>query len=609
MLDVLQNLWFRLRGDSYDLTAVAVELLLIGLSVNWIIGVLQGTRGTRPLRGVLFVLVVVTLIVRVLAVQMGWSRLSLLYSYFLLGFAFIAVVVFQPELRRAIIRVGDVRMLRQGSPQSLLISALVSAAGQLSKNRHGALIAIERSVDLRGWAENGTMINAEVSANLLTSIFYPNSPLHDLGVIIRGTKVLAASCQFPSADSDEVDLALGSRHLAALGMSYETDALVLVVSEESGVISLADNGQLVRFLSIDDLSVELTQRLAGSSAGARRWGRPARHFSHFWRYARRALVVVPLAAAIWYLADQATLTKYRLPRVELRLQHAQPSYRVSPSEAAPVFSVEVIGSTRVIDRLRIETGEVFAVDAIVSDGPGAYQRPVRELLETAPALRQRGLTVQNAAPDHVKYNVDETVVLPLRVEVATGGRRVDEVRIEPAEVNVTIRRADQEKLGPEPRLTVSIEERLREHPGGGAVTLERVALPTLLNGAPTLALEPREVRVALAIVDQRVTRKVPGVGVRVLAGPALTQRHLFEPRDRNEWLIELELAGEPARLDALRPADVLAYVAVSSDDVRPSTDERFIERDVLVVVPEGITVASPPRRVGLRLVEREGGLP
>ena len=235
MSDMLKSLYFRLSSEAYDLPAVIVELILIGLCVNWCASVLQGTRGTRPLRGVLIILVAATLIVRVLTAQFEWVRLDLLYSYVLYGLAFIALVVFQPELRRAVIRVGDVRLRRSGSPQSQVIAALVKSAGYLSRNKYGALIAIQRNVDLSGWAENGTPIRAEVTANLLNTIFYPGSPLHDLGVIIRGDRLMAANCQLPSAESDEVDIALGSRHLAAIGMSYETDALVLVISEETGV--------------------------------------------------------------------------------------------------------------------------------------------------------------------------------------------------------------------------------------------------------------------------------------------------------------------------------------------------------------------------------------
>ena len=250
-LETLTRLFERFGADN--LYVVVAELVLIGLMVNWCAGVLHGTRGTRLLRGLLVVLVVATLVVRALADQLHLARLALLYQYFIIGMAFIALVAFQPELRRALIRAGDVRFLRRVSPHHKLISALVESAGYLSRNRYGALVAVQRDVGLANWAENGTQLNAEVSANLLKSIFFPNSALHDLGVIVRGSRVLAAACQFPVAESGELDPSLGSRHRAAVGLSAESDALVLVVSEETGTISLADSGRLTRFLALDDL--------------------------------------------------------------------------------------------------------------------------------------------------------------------------------------------------------------------------------------------------------------------------------------------------------------------------------------------------------------------
>ncbi|MFQ5807905.1 MAG: diadenylate cyclase, partial [Phycisphaerae bacterium] len=230
--DTLTSLLTRFGSGGYYVALT--ELLLIGLLVNWCAGVLHGTRGTRLLRGLLIVLVAATLVVRLLADQLGWTRLDLLYHYFIIGMAFVALVAFQPELRRALIRAGELPFLRRPMPQSRLISRLVESAGYLSRNRFGALIAIQRDVGLANWAENGTQLNAEVSANLLNSVFYPNSALHDLGMIIRGNRVLAAGCQFPVAESGELVASLGSRHRAAVGLSAESDALVLVVSEETG---------------------------------------------------------------------------------------------------------------------------------------------------------------------------------------------------------------------------------------------------------------------------------------------------------------------------------------------------------------------------------------
>ena len=130
-----------LRTIVNDPIAVCVELLLIGVSVHWFMGVLRWTRGTRPLRGVLTVLIVGTLAVNALEAQFKWPRLALLSGYFVFGLAFIALIAFQPELRQAVIRAGDVRFLRRGTRQSKVIAALVQSARYLSKNRYGGLVA------------------------------------------------------------------------------------------------------------------------------------------------------------------------------------------------------------------------------------------------------------------------------------------------------------------------------------------------------------------------------------------------------------------------------------------------------------------------------------
>ncbi len=266
---MFESIFHQLSSVRDEPLRVLVEVLLIGLIIWWFAAKLEGTRGTRPLRRLLLVLLVVTLAVRILTLQIDWTRLRILYNFFVAGIGITALIAFQPELRRAFIRVGDVRFARRHSPKARLIKALVAAAGSLSRNKHGALIVIERGVDLRGWAENGTLINSELSANLLTTIFFPNTPLHDLGTIVRENRILAANCQLPTVESDEHDASLGSRHLAAVGMSYESDALVLVVSEETGTISLADNGRLTRYLSLDELEHELESRLTGPQFAAR----------------------------------------------------------------------------------------------------------------------------------------------------------------------------------------------------------------------------------------------------------------------------------------------------------------------------------------------------
>jgi diadenylate cyclase len=233
------------RLQTYNPFVVALELVLIGLVVWCVMRFLRGTRGARLVKGVAMLLVTVYVVIRLLPEDLGWERIEFLYRNFLL-FAFVAVVVaFQPELRRALIQIGQTRFFRgAGGQVEETVEKLMDSAAYLGRNKIGALIAIERSVGLGGIIESGTLLDSRLTPALLNTIFYPGTALHDMGVIVREGRIVAAGCQLPLAESDDVDPSLGSRHRAALGLSQETDALVLVVSEETGRISLAYEGQL-----------------------------------------------------------------------------------------------------------------------------------------------------------------------------------------------------------------------------------------------------------------------------------------------------------------------------------------------------------------------------
>ena len=241
---------------------VALELIFIGVVVFWVVRFLQGTRGARLLRGITLVLVALYLIVELLGSVLDLTRIQFLYGKFLIGVSFAIIVVFQPELRRALMRLGETKLFRSISPQlDEQIEQLVEAALFCSRRKIGALIAIEREVGLGGISESGTPVNAELTAPLLNTIFWPNSPLHDLGVIISNGRISFAGVQFPLAESGELEKELGSRHRAAVGMSQESDAVVLVVSEETGDISIAERGVLLRKLSSEALRDVLTELL------------------------------------------------------------------------------------------------------------------------------------------------------------------------------------------------------------------------------------------------------------------------------------------------------------------------------------------------------------
>ena len=261
-----KSFWTAVR--AYHPGQVLIELFLIGAVVWWVITFLRGTRGARMLKGVAFVLISLYLIVRLVGTQFGLTRIEFLYRQFLIFASVATVVVFQPELRRALMRLGETRLFRSWSSQlDDEIDALVEAATFLSRRKIGALVAIERDVGLGGIAESGTRVGAELSAPLLETLFWPNSPLHDLGVIVSGGKIAYAGVQFPLAESGDLERELGSRHRAAVGMSQESDAVVLVVSEETGDVSIAERGQLIRKLTPEGLRGLLSELLGRGDAG------------------------------------------------------------------------------------------------------------------------------------------------------------------------------------------------------------------------------------------------------------------------------------------------------------------------------------------------------
>jgi len=248
---------------SYEPWEILLEMAVIWLCVYVVFRFLRGTRGAWAIKGVAVLIVVLTLLLRVIGQGTDtFGRLDFIYGRFVELLALLLIVVFQPELRQAMIRLGRARLFRPSRSEiDEVIDAVNSAVGLLSKNQFGALIAIERSVKLGGLTEGGVTIDAKVNSRLLQSIFWPNNPLHDLGVVIRGDRVVAACVQFPLAEGGHLPEHLGSRHRAGLGLTLEADCVVVIVSEETGTISIAEHGHLQIGVSREDLADELRRRL------------------------------------------------------------------------------------------------------------------------------------------------------------------------------------------------------------------------------------------------------------------------------------------------------------------------------------------------------------
>jgi diadenylate cyclase len=256
---------------------VAIELFLIGFVVYWAVNFLEGTRGERLFRGVIFILIAGFLILKLIVRQFAFERLRFLFSYFLIFVLIIAVAGFHPEIRRALIRIGQPRFLASSSQQLVkTIEEIIAAVTQLSAAGTGAIIVIEKRVALGEFIETGIRIDAKVTGELLKTIFHPGSALHDMAVIIRDDRVVAARAQLPLAEAGSVDgVELGTRHRAAMGITAGSDATCLVVSEETGTISLAQDGRLNRNVNESELRKQLTstmgETMAPAFAGAFEW--------------------------------------------------------------------------------------------------------------------------------------------------------------------------------------------------------------------------------------------------------------------------------------------------------------------------------------------------
>ncbi|HHT9134837.1 MAG TPA: diadenylate cyclase CdaA [Candidatus Avalokitesvara rifleensis] len=246
--------------DFFAAFKAAVEIFIIFLMLYFVLRFMQGTRGVGVMRGMVFVLVVATVILLLIVRSLQLYTVDWLLTEFVPMVTIPFIILFQPELRRALVRLGENPFLEiffKG--ESPMLNEVVTAASALSKNRLGGLIAIERKVGLDHFVEAGTRLDANISSALINTIFWPGSPLHDGAVIIQEQKIVAAGCLLPLSDNPTMDKTFGTRHRAGLGITEETDAISIIVSEETGVISLAVKGQITSGLDENSLRKRLEQ--------------------------------------------------------------------------------------------------------------------------------------------------------------------------------------------------------------------------------------------------------------------------------------------------------------------------------------------------------------
>lgn len=240
----------------WDFTRMAVEFLLIAFVIYKFLYYLRGTRAVNVLAG----LVVAFLALSVIAKSLGLTVLLWLLDSFMGLMAFTIIVIFQPELRRAFAQLGSYRFF-QSNRKRETINELVSAVNSMASRRCGAIIVIERRIGMRAIVEDAIKLDSKLNNLLIQSIFYPNSPLHDGAVIIRNDRIVAARAILPLSRDANLSRTMGTRHRAALGITEETDAAVVVVSEETGDISVACRGAIMRGLSGKSLENELNKLL------------------------------------------------------------------------------------------------------------------------------------------------------------------------------------------------------------------------------------------------------------------------------------------------------------------------------------------------------------
>lgn len=266
----------------------ALEILILTVGIYYVLVFMRGLRGTRGwavITGFVALLLMLALVTMVLDLRV----LRLLLGTFSTFFVVAGLVIFQPELRRLLAELGNRSYM--GSPQAERenIEVIIETVERLAEVRIGALIAIEQSIQLEDIMESGVSINCDATPEMLETIFFPNNAVHDGGVVIRGGRILRAACIFPLTQRHDLDRSLGTRHRAAIGLSEESDAIVVVVSEETGNISYAYKGHLERRVTVEVLRSFLTSLLVKRTNGSGRadWLRNA------WSRIRENMIALP----------------------------------------------------------------------------------------------------------------------------------------------------------------------------------------------------------------------------------------------------------------------------------------------------------------------------
>src|SRR5437868_9380331 len=256
MLEMLYGLW-----------RPVVEIGILTVGLYCFLRFIRGTRGAPVVTGFLVVLLAFVLVSFLLKLKVLQYLLGAFTAYFVLA----VLVIFQPELRRMLAELGNLPLFATAREQRENIEVIIQTAERLAEVRIGALVAIEQSIQLQEAVESGIAVDCEATPEMLETIFFPNNAIHDGGVILKGDRIAYAACIFPLTQRQDLNKSLGTRHRAAIGLTEETDAVVVVVSEETGAVSYAYKGQLVRGVSLEELRAFLTSVLVTPATRSRSW--------------------------------------------------------------------------------------------------------------------------------------------------------------------------------------------------------------------------------------------------------------------------------------------------------------------------------------------------
>ena len=246
-----------------------VEMLVLACMFYFLLIFFRETRSIKVFLGLLLVLLIAVVVTRLFHIYtLNWLLRQL--SVYL---ALALLVIFQPEIRRALAEIGRQPFLTSPVESRDYVDGIIEAVMLLAERRLGALIAIERTESTRAIQDTGVKLDARVNADLLATLFFPHTPLHDGGVIISGSRIVAAGCLFPLCQEPELSRGLGTRHRAAMGLTEETDAIAIVVSEETGMISISTRGRLSRDFDEERLRKFLGGVLHREPAKTSRWTR------------------------------------------------------------------------------------------------------------------------------------------------------------------------------------------------------------------------------------------------------------------------------------------------------------------------------------------------